>query len=54
MELKSQQNNSEFQQENHKLSKAQIMQRIEKNEFQPEGLLDSVAHLARRPETWTK
>jgi len=27
---------------------------MEKNELQPEGLLDAVAHLARRPDTWTK
>ena len=54
MELKGQQNNSEVQQGHHKLSKAQIMQKMEKNEFRPEDLLDAVAHLARRPDTWTK
>ena len=27
---------------------------MEKNELEPEGLLDTVGHLARRPDTWSK
>ena len=54
MEDKSQQNNSQFQKENQKLSKSQIMQRIEKDEIEPEQLLDAITHLARRPDSWSK